>query len=55
MHAALLPFFPTPIDDIIAVTHVPIFCPRIIGIAQANVTVPVIHRACNIPTDADEL
>ena len=48
-------FLLAPIDEIIAVTQVPIFCPIIIGIAVLYPTAPVTHNACKIPTDAEEL
>ena len=44
-NAALLAFFLVPIHDMSAVTHVPIFCPMIIGIAVLNDTAPVAHNA----------
>ena len=44
-----------PIAEIIAVTQVPMFCPRRIGIAVPNVNPPVTESACKIPTDAEEL
>ena len=31
------------------------FCPMIIGIAHPKLTAPVLHSACKMPTDADEL
>ena len=37
-----------------AVTQVPIFCPRIIGTAAPYPTAPVAQNACNIPTEAEE-
>ena len=40
-----LAFLLTPIDDKRAVTHVPIFCPMIIGIAIPYEIAPVIASA----------
>ncbi len=53
--ATLRAFLLTPILDKRAVTHVPIFCPMMIGSAVPYVTVPVKVSACRIPTEADEL
>ena len=52
--ALLAPLF-APIEEISAVTQVPMFWPIIIGMAEPNVIWPVELRACRIPTDADEL
>ena len=41
-------------DDRIGVIVVPIFCPRIIGIAVENGIAPVVASACRIPTEADD-
>ena len=38
-----------------AVTQEPMFCPRMTGTAQAQVTAPVEETACNMPTEAEEL
>ena len=48
-------FLLAPIEEISAVTQVPMFCPMMIGIAVLYPTAPVIHSACRIPTDAEEL
>ena len=48
-------FLLAPNADIIAVIHVPIFCPMMIGSAVPVVTAPEIQSACKIPTDAEEL
>ena len=53
--AALLAFLFAPTAEIMAVTHVPMFCPNMIGSALLNVIAPVEHNACKIPIDADEL
>ena len=53
--ATLLAPLLAPIDERIAVTQVPIFCPMMIGMAVPYVTDPVRHSACRIPTEADEL
>ena len=42
-------------DEISAVTQVPIFCPMMIGMAALKFTAPVAHNACRIPTEAEEL
>ena len=52
--AALLALLLVPTEDSSAVTHVPIFCPIIIGIAAPYVTCPVDASACRIPTEADD-
>lgn len=39
----------------IEVEHVPMFCPKIIGIAELYVISPVVANACNKPIVADEL
>ena len=52
--AARFAFFLAPIAERIAVIQVPMFCPIMIGIAALNGTVPVRHRACRIPTDAED-
>ena len=44
-----------PMEERIAVTQVPIFCPMIIGIVVPYVTAPVLQSACKMPTEADEL
>ena len=41
-------------DEISAVTHVPMFWPMIIGRAALYFTAPVTQSACKIPTEADE-
>ena len=55
MIAAVFAVFFAPILDMIAVTHVPIFCPMIIYTAALNGTSPAAARLCKMPTDADEL
>ena len=35
--------------------HAPMFMPRMIGIAEENVTLPVAESACRMPTEAEEL
>ena len=42
-------------EEIIAVTQVPIFCPMMIGNAIPKLIEPVAQSACKIPTDAEEL
>ena len=53
--AALRAFLVVPMEESIAVTQVPIFCPKIMGMALAYVMVPVAESACKIPTEAEEL
>ena len=48
-------FLFAPMQEIRAVAQVPMFCPIIIGIAEAKDIAPVTVRACRIPTEADEL
>ena len=55
MIAAVFAVFFAPILDMIAVTHVPIYCPMIIYTAALNGTSPAAARLCKMPTDADEL
>ena len=43
-----------PTDEIIAVMHVPMFCPSIIGNADETVMAPVDVSAYKIPTEAEE-
>ena len=54
-NAVRFAFLDAPIEEIIAVTQVPMFCPMMIGIAHPKLTAPVLHNACKIPTDAEEL
>ena len=49
--AFLLPLKLANID----VKHVPIFCPKIIGIVLDHETIPVVDIACSIPIVAAEL
>ena len=53
--AALFAVLLAPILDNMAVTHVPIFWPKIIYTAAFHGTRPDAANVCNIPTDADEL
>ena len=53
--AALFAVLELPTLEIIAVTHEPIFCPRVIYMAAAVFTTPLNASVCKIPTDADEL
>lgn len=41
-------------EEISAVTHVPMFWPMMIGRAALYFTAPVMQSACKIPTEADE-
>ena len=41
-------------EEMSAVTQVPMFCPMMIGMAVLNGTTPVSASACRIPTEADE-
>ena len=52
--AVLLPFLFALIEDIIAVTQVPMFYPRTIGIAVPKEIAPVTDNACKIPIDAED-
>ena len=47
--------FPDLALDKIAVIQVPIFCPKVIKIADLQFTIPLIANVCKIPTDAEEL
>ena len=44
-----------PVLERIAVTHVPIFCPKVINTADCQFTIPFMASVCRIPTEADEL
>ncbi len=48
-------FLLAPMDEISAVTQVPIFCPMMMGTAVAKFTAPVAQSACRMPTEAEEL
>ena len=43
-----------PTDAISGVEQVPMFWPRMMGMALPQVTTPVLERACRMPTDAEE-
>ena len=43
---------PTPESR--AVTQVPMFWPMMMGMAVPKLTAPVMHRACKMPTEAEE-
>ena len=53
--AALFAVLFAPALDKIAVIQVPIFCPKVIKIADLQFTIPLIANVCKIPTDAEEL
>ena len=44
-----------PTLEISAVTHVPIFCPSVMKMADCQFTIPFNASVCRIPTDAEEL
>lgn len=51
--AARFAFVFAPMDESIAVTHVPMFWPMMIEMAEAMVIAPVLAKACKTPTEAD--
>lgn len=55
INAVRLAFLFVPMQEMSAVTHVPMFCPITIGTALAKGTVPVSDSACKSPTEAEEL
>ena len=55
MNAARFAFLLAPTAASSAVMQVPIFCPRMMGIATPQVTDPVTESACSTPTEAEEL
>lgn len=52
--AARFAFVFAPMDESIAVTHVPMFWPIMMGMAEAMVIAPVLAKACKTPTEADD-
>ena len=54
MRAARRAFLLAPTEESMAVTVVPMFWPRMMGMAEPKVTAPVEARACRIPTEAEE-
>ena len=44
-----------PILESSAVTQVPMFCPRVMKIADCQLTMPFKASVCRIPTEAEEL
>ncbi len=48
-------FLEAPMQESNAVMQVPIFWPRMIGIAMLYVIPPVSESACRMPTEAEEL
>ena len=53
--ALRLAAFDVPMDAMSDVDVVPMFCPKIMGMALPQVTRPVLESACKMPTDAEEL
>ena len=44
-----------PTEESSVMMQAPMFMPRIMGIAEENVTLPVAESACRMPTEAEEL